>query len=51
MIVISEHRCFGGVQGYYAHHSHACNTEMRFSVFQPPRATQRKLPVSDRGHR
>ena len=45
MIVISEHRCFGGVQGYYAHDSHACNTQMRFSVFQPPQATQRKLPV------
>ena len=45
MKVISEHKCFGGVQGYYAHDSRACHTEMRFSVFQPPKAQQRKLPV------
>jgi len=45
MKVISEHRCFGGVQGYYAHDSLSCNTGMRFSVFQPPQAQQRKLPV------
>jgi len=43
--VISEHKCFGGVQGYYAHDSRACNTPMRFAVFQPPQAQQRKLPV------
>ena len=45
MKVISEHKCFGGVQGYYAHDSLSCNTGMRFSVFQPPQAQQRKLPV------
>lgn len=45
MKVISEHNCFGGVQGYYAHDSRTCNTPMRFSVFQPPQAQQRKLPV------
>jgi S-formylglutathione hydrolase len=36
--VASEHACFGGVQGFYAHDSQACNAEMRFSVFQPPAA-------------
>ena len=45
MKVISEHRCFGGVQGYYAHDSRTCHTEMRFSVFQPPQVQQNKLPV------
>ncbi len=45
MKCISEHTCFGGVQGYYAHDSRECATEMRFSVFQPPQARQRKVPV------
>jgi len=39
--VISEHACFGGVQGFYAHHSEVCDTEMRFSVFRPPRSRER----------
>lgn len=36
--VISEHACFGGVQGFYAHDSSTCGTEMRFSVFRPPQS-------------
>ena len=43
--VISEHRCFGGVQGFYAHDSNECFTEMRFSVYRPPQAQERPLPV------
>lgn len=39
--IISEHACFGGVQGFYAHDSEACGTEMRFSVFQPPKKRER----------
>lgn len=34
--VLSEHACFGGVQGYYRHDSAACASPMRFSVFRPP---------------
>lgn len=36
--VLSEHVCFGGVQGYYRHLSHACGGAMRFSVYRPPQA-------------
>ncbi len=43
--VRSEHRCFGGVQGYYEHHSVACAGTMRFAVFVPPHADNAKLPV------
>jgi S-formylglutathione hydrolase len=35
---ISEQRCFGGVQGFYRHHSAAVGGPMRFSVFVPPEA-------------
>ena len=44
--VVSEHACFGGVQGFYAHDSQACASEMRFSVFQPPAAKAgERVPV------
>ncbi len=43
---LSEHGCFGGVQGYYRHASPAIGLDMRFSVFVPPQArTGGKLPV------
>lgn len=42
---ISEHVCFGGRQGFYAHQSRECGTEMRFSVFRPPQSEQRRVPV------
>lgn len=35
---LSEHACFGGRQGFYAHESRECGTEMRFSVYVPPLA-------------
>lgn len=34
----SEHACFGGRLGFYAHASKETGTEMRFAVFTPPRA-------------
>lgn len=43
--LISEHACYGGVQGFYAHESSECFTEMRFSVYRPPQAKQRAVPV------
>ena len=43
--VVSEHACFGGVQGFYAHQSEACASEMRFSVFQPPAAKAHRAGV------
>ena len=43
--VISEHRCFGGMQRFYSHESNECATEMRFSVFLPPQAATGPVPV------
>lgn len=42
---LSEHRCYGGVQGYYRHESTSCGGLMRFSLYQPPGAATRALPV------
>ncbi len=42
---LSEHRCYGGTQGYYRHVSKTCGGLMRFSVYQPPGAAARALPV------
>jgi S-formylglutathione hydrolase len=41
----SEHLCFSGSQRFYAHESRECGTEMRFSVFVPPQARERAVPV------
>jgi S-formylglutathione hydrolase len=43
--VLSEHACFGGVQGFYAHDSRACAAEMRFAVYRPPQAARGPVPV------
>ena len=43
--IISEQRCFGGMQGTYRHTSRECAGPMRFSVFVPPMATDAKAPV------
>lgn len=42
---VSEHTCFGGVQGYYSHSSSLIGLPMRFSVYQPPQARQSRVPV------
>mgnify|MGYP001191853084 CR=1 FL=1 len=42
---ISEHRSFGGKVGFYRHSSAVNNCTMRFSVFVPPQAAIRKVPV------
>jgi S-formylglutathione hydrolase len=42
---LSEHACFGGVQGYYRHASEECRTPMRFSVYRPPQARTGPVPV------
>lgn len=43
--LISEHRCFDGWQRFYAHDSRECRTEMRFSVFTPPKEERVGAPV------
>jgi S-formylglutathione hydrolase len=42
---LAEHRCFGGVQGYYRHESRECDSPMRFSVYRPPAAESGSVPV------
>ncbi len=42
---LAEHRCFGGVQGYYRHDSESTRTPMRFAVFMPPAADRSSVPV------
>lgn len=42
---LSEHRCFDGIQGYYAHASAEIGLDMRFAVFQPPQARTGPVPV------
>ena len=43
--VISEHACFGGVQGYYQHASSVIGLPMKFGVFTPPQAKSGPVPV------
>ncbi|MFC5511903.1 S-formylglutathione hydrolase [Massilia jejuensis] len=43
--LLSEHACFGGVQRFYQHDAQAIGLPMRFSVFLPPGAEGKRLPV------
>src|SRR3546814_3148563 len=43
--LLSEHRCFDGVQRYYRHNSEAIGLPMRFSVFIPQQANEGRVPV------
>ena len=36
--LLSEHACFGGVQGFYRHDSSAIGLPMRLGVYRPPQA-------------
>jgi S-formylglutathione hydrolase len=42
---LSEHACFGGVQGFYRHASARTGTPMRFGVYLPPQAAAAQVPV------
>jgi S-formylglutathione hydrolase len=42
---LSEHRCFGGRQGFYRHKSLETGTDMRFAVYTPPQAQAGPVPV------
>lgn len=43
--ILSEQRCFGGVQGVYRHQSATTGGPMKFAVYQPPQTAHGKLPV------
>jgi S-formylglutathione hydrolase len=45
MEVISENRCFDGIQGVYKHRSEACQCDMTFGLFLPPEARDNPVPV------
>lgn len=42
---ISEHRSFGGRQGFYRHKSRETGTDMRFAVYVPPQVEGKRAPV------
>ncbi|KQP22967.1 S-formylglutathione hydrolase [Pseudorhodoferax sp. Leaf267] len=42
---LSEHRAFGGVQGFYEHASAQVGLPMRFGVFLPPQAARGPVPA------
>ncbi len=43
--LVKQHQCFGGTVSYYFHSSSTCNIEMRFSIYQPPQAKSKLLPI------
>ena len=43
--LLSEHRCFGGVQRFYEFDSKIIGLPARFSVFLPPQAQQAPVPA------
>ena len=45
MEVISENRCFDGIQGVYKHRSEACQCDMTFGLFLPAEAGETPVPV------
>lgn len=42
---LSEHRCHGGVQGFYRHGSESIGLPMRLAVYRPPAAARDRVPV------
>lgn len=45
METLSQHACFGGVQGFYSHGSSEIGLPMRFSVYAPPQAQSAAVPA------
>jgi S-formylglutathione hydrolase len=43
--LLSEHACFGGVQGFYEHDSTKIGMPMRFGVYRPPQAAAGRVPA------
>jgi S-formylglutathione hydrolase len=43
--VLTEHACFGGVQGFYSHASTTIGLPMRLGVYRPPQAMQGPVPA------
>ena len=45
MEMLSENKCFDGVQGVYSHRSESCGCDMTFGLFLPPQAKLQEVPV------
>lgn len=45
MKLLSAHACFGGTQTFFQHDSSQCAGPMRFTVYEPPQAKDRPVPV------
>jgi S-formylglutathione hydrolase len=45
LTTLEEHRCGGGVQAVYRHESAETGCAMEFSVYRPPQAERRPVPV------
>ena len=45
LTTLSEHACFGGVQGFYEHRSTAIGLPMRFGVYQPGPVSKMRAPA------
>ena len=43
--IVSQSRCFGGLQGVYTHAAQTTHCTMRFGVFLPPQARTARVPV------
>jgi S-formylglutathione hydrolase len=43
--IISESKCFDGIQRIYTHPSRATQCNMRFGIFIPPQAQYKKVPL------
>jgi S-formylglutathione hydrolase len=43
--IVSQSRCFGGMQFVYRHHSEATGTPMRFAAYLPPQVEKGACPV------
>lgn len=44
-LIVSQHRCFGGMQYFCRHASRVNHCEMRFAVYVPPPAHSGRLPA------
>jgi S-formylglutathione hydrolase len=42
---LSEHACFGGIQGFYRHRSGVTGLPMRFGVYRPPQVAAGPVPI------
>lgn len=43
--LVKEYSCFGGKVKFYTHDSNCCHAPMRFSIYLPPQAESKSVPV------